>query len=128
MTTVAPIKISGLRDFQAALRAMDGETQKQLRVVFNDAAAIVAAGARRTVPTDTGKAQASLRAKSGQREAVAAGGGSKAYWYVYLEGGSRYMTAGRHLSKSYRVNRAHIEEVLADGLTELVRRSGLGNG
>ena len=39
--TVDPIKINGLTQFQRALKTMDGESQKQLRVVFNRAADLI---------------------------------------------------------------------------------------
>lgn len=127
MSVVAPIKIDGVRDLQAALRAMDGETQKQLRVVFNEAADLVADTARPRVPRATGRAAASVRAKSGQREAIVVGGSAKVPYYVFLEGGTNrpYRRAGKYLPNAYDANRARIEHVLADGLTDLVTRSGL---
>lgn len=135
MTAIAPIKISGLRDFQSALKQMDGETQKQLRVVLNSVADTVAQGAARRVPRRSGRAAATVRAQSSQREARVMGGSKKAPYYAWLDFGGKigrdhhtkrtYVAGGRYIYPTYAANRAGILEALAQALAELATSAGL---
>lgn len=134
-TAVDPIQIKGLREFQAALKQMDGETQKQLRVVLNSAADLVASGAARRVPSRSGRARASLRAQSSQREAKVVGGSKKVPYYGWLDFGGRigrkqgnrrpFLQAGRYVYPTFVANRDAIYQALADGLADLARSAGL---
>lgn len=95
MTTVEQVKIEGLRELQAQLRALDGESQKKLRVVLNKAAQLVVDDARPRVPLGPGKnghARDTLKAMSSQREVTVRGGGRKAPYYPWLDFGG---TVGR---------------------------------
>lgn len=136
MSTIDPIKIAGLREFQRALKQMDGESQKQLRVVLNTAADTVAAGAARRVPVLSGRARASLRAMSSQREARVMGGSKKVPYYGWLDFGGRigrdksqrrpFVDGGRYMYPTFAANRDPIYKALADGLADLARNAGLG--
>jgi hypothetical protein len=133
VATVDPIKVRGLRDFQAALKAMDGESQKQLRIVLNTVSESVAAGARRRVPRKTGKAAASIKVASSQREARIKAGGAKAGYYPWLDyggklpqGGRRpFVPQGRHLYPTYHAQKDSIGPALEKALTDLARSAGL---
>jgi len=135
MSTVEPIKITGLREFQRALKTMDGESQKQLRVVLNQAAATVVGGASRRVPRRSGRAAASVRAQSSQREAKVVGGSSKASYYGWLDFGGtigrnksvhrRFIRSGRYMYPSYSANADSIHTALSDALAELAEKAGL---
>lgn len=132
---VDPIKIVGLRDFQAALKQMDGESQKQLRVVLNQASDVVARGASRRVPRKTGRAAASLRAQSSQREARVVGGSRKVPYYGWLDFGGRigrdksqrrpFVQSGRFMYPAYSANRDSINRALQESLVALARGAGL---
>lgn len=132
---VNTIKIEGIRELQAALRKMDGESQKQLRVVFNEAAKIVADTASTRVPRRTGRAAASLRAASGQREASVKGGTARAPYYPWLDFGGRvgrnrsvsrpFLKEGRYIYAAFRDRRATIQKTIEDGAAKLIRDSGL---
>ena len=133
---IRPIEIQNLRELQAALRQADGESQKQIRVVFNAAADIVVDDARRLVPRGpSGAAGASLKALSGQREGKAVGGSKKAPHYGWLEFGGkvgrkrsierRFIQGGRYLYPSYAKNRERILEEMAEGLAQVARNAGL---
>lgn len=133
-----PIEIDGLREVQAALKAGDGESQKQLRVVLNDAAEVVVGGARGLVARRSGRARASLRAQSSQREARVVGGGGRAKHYPWLDfGGNRrgrgggiarrpFLRDGRYIYATYNRRRPWILDRLAKGLEALIERTGLG--
>lgn len=149
-----PIHVGGLRDFQAALKRMDGQTQKQLRVVFNDVAEELAGDARRKVPRRSGRAAGSMKARSGQREARIVAGGRKAPYYPWLDFGGtvgrgrtgrggvasaagrsdagtagsvkrRFLTDGRYLYPTWRSQRAHIQKRLEESIVDLAQRVGL---
>lgn len=135
MPLVEPIRIENLRELQAAMRRASEGSQKQLRVVFNAAAETVAGGARRRVPSRTGRARASLKAMSGQREGKAVGGGGKAPYYGWLDFGGRvgrrrsverrFVEGGRYLYPSYVANRRSILESLAEAIAAVARDAGL---
>lgn len=132
---VEPVKIDGLRDLQRALKQLDGESQKQLRVVFNQAAETVIGGAARRVPRSSGRARASLRAKSGQREAIAVGGGRKAPYYPWLDFGGRtgikrsverrFLPSGRYLYPSWEANRSTVLDGMVKAIGDMARNAGL---
>lgn len=135
MATIAPVSIRGLRDLQAALKALDGESQKQIRVVLNSAAQAVVGGASRRVPVKTGTARNSIRATSGQREAKVSGGSKKAAYYGWLDFGGvvgrkkntrrRFLQEGRYIYPAYSANADSIQKALVNALTELARGAGL---
>lgn len=135
MSTIQPIKIQGLREFQAALKAMDGESQKKLKVALDNVSEVVAAGAARRVPRRTGKAAASLRAQSSQREAKVVGGSKKVPYYGWLDFGGRvgkdrsvsrpFVKSGRYLWPTVAANRQPLEKALQKALVELAREAGM---
>lgn len=129
------IKIEGLRELQAKLRKMDGESQKKLRLVLNEAAEIVVETASSRVPRRTGRAAATLRAASGQREASVKGGAARAPYYPWLDFGGRvgrnrsvrrpFLKEGRYIYAALRDRKATIKRAIDDGLSDLIRESGL---
>lgn len=135
-----PVAVHGLRELQAALKAADGESQKQLRLVLNDAAEVVAGGARRLVPARTGRARGSVRSTSSQREARVSGGGARAKYYGWMDfGGTRlgrgggkatrpFLKDGRYIYATYNRRRPWVMERLGKGLADLIDRAGLGDG
>lgn len=131
-----PIKITGLREFQRQLKDIDGESQKALRRVNNDAADVVVAGARRLVPVGPNRrARGSIRAQSSQREARVTGGGARAPYYPWLDFGGAvgrgrsirrpFLKDGRYIYATYSARRRWILVRLEEGLTELAKGAGL---
>lgn len=135
MGAVDPIKITGLRDFQAALRQMDGETQKQLRVVLNTAADTVATDTRRRIPTRSGRAAGSVKVASSQRESRIKEGSAKAPYVPWLDYGGRvgrgrsvnrpFLKTGRYMYPAYHANKTEVGVILERELVELATRAGL---
>lgn len=135
MTTIQPIKIEGLKEFQRALKQMDGESQKRLRVELNKIAETVATGASRRVPRRTGRAAASYRAQSSQREGRVIAGGKKVPYVGWLEFGGRigrdtatrrpFVQSGRYLWPTVSANRTTLEKALQGALIDLARDAGL---
>jgi len=135
MSAAQPIKIEGLRELQAALKAMDGESQKQLRVVLNSTTETIAQAAARRVPRRSGRAAASLRAQSSQREARVAGGSKKVPYYGWLDFGGRigrehatkrpYVTGGRYIYPALAANRDGMLQALSQALVTAGQAAGL---
>lgn len=139
MGAIDPIKVKGIRELQAALKDLDGETQKQLRVVFNRIAETVAAGASRRVPVRSGRARASVKVASSQREARIKAGGTRVPYYPWLDFGGqapgnkthgargkrRFVADGRYLYPTYSANRDSIRPALERELIGLARAAGL---
>lgn len=129
------VKITGLREFQAKLRVMDARLPREIRVVLNGAADLVVEGARPLVPRRTGRAAASLKAASSQREARVAGGSGRAPYYPWLDFGGRvgrhnsigrpFMTKGRYLFPTYEARRGEVLHTMQEGLIHLAVSSGV---
>lgn len=128
---VDTIKLTGIREFQRSLRAMDADLPKQIRVVLNDATGLILSYAQPRFPRKTGKAAASLKAKSSQREASVALGGRRAPYAPGLDfGGDRpqfpeYRRGGRYVYKGLEVHRDDITEQMSKGLASLAASAGL---
>lgn len=135
MSVRDPVRIDGLRDLQAALKRMDGQSQKRLRVVLNAAADLVTEAAAPRVPRRTGRAAASLKAASGQRQASVKAGGGRAPYFAWLDFGGAvgrrdsvrrpFLRDGRYLYPAYRDRKAAIREKISEGLDALIRDAGL---
>jgi hypothetical protein len=132
----AKISITGLREFQGALKAMDGDLPKLLRVVNNQAAKIVVDYAAPRMPRKSGRAQASLKARSSQREARVGMGGRKAPYAPWLDFGGQgrvkgrpphreFMKEGRYVYKALAVQRNEIIDAMSAGLAQLATSAGL---
>lgn len=132
---IQPIRIEGIKELQRSLKAMDGESQKRLRDVFNSAAQVVAEGAAMKVPRETGTARASIRVGSSQREArVKAGSARKAPYYPWLDFGGRvgkkksvarpFLKSGRYIFPAFDDRRDFIYQKLQDELIAMLRSVG----
>lgn len=130
------ITVTGLREFQKSLRAMDAGLPKMIRIVLNDATGVVIDWARPRMPSRTGRARGSLKARSSQRAAVVALGGARAAWVPWLDFGGEgrvrgrpapreFIREGRYLYAGLRVKRAEVTDIMAAGLTQLARDAGL---
>lgn len=132
---VATIRINGLRELQGALRNAENATPKMLRLALNEAAEVLVDYARPQVPRRTGRAQASMKVRSTQREARVAAGGTKAPWYPWLDFGGAvgpgrgvkrpFYKEGRYIYPTLRKRHAEIIEVMGEALAGVVRDAGL---
>lgn len=130
------ITITGLREFQKALRSMDTGLPKMLRLVLNEATGVVIDWARPRIPSKTGRARASLKARSSQREARVSIGGNRAAWVPWLDFGGEgrikgrpaarpFIKDGRYVYQGLKVKRTEVTEIMSAGLTQLAREAGL---
>lgn len=133
--TAARIEVKGLREFQTQLRKMDSDLPKQLRTALNQASELVIDYAQAHMPKKTGKARASLKARSSQREARIAMGGRKAPYAPWLDFGGKgkhgrpaprpYMKEGRYVYKGLAVKRSEVLDVMQQAITDVARGAGL---
>ena len=129
------IAIDGLSQFVRNLKALDRETPKALRLAFNAAADVVVQDARAGIPTKSGKAKGSVKARSTQTASRIVGGGNRAPYYPWLDFGGRvgrnrsikrpFLSEGRYIYRSYFDNRAKYVELLEDALVDAAHRVGI---
>lgn len=96
------VEITGLKDIQAALRGLDDGLAKELKDVNLSVADLVADIARARVPSRTGAARSTVKAKGEQRYAVIKAGGAKAPYYPWLDfGGQPRGAAGARARRTF---------------------------
>jgi hypothetical protein len=132
---VAPIRIEGLAQFSRALRKLDADAPKGLRLAFNEAADVVIARVRPKVPTLSGRARRSVKAKSTRTQARVAVGGPSAPYFPWLDFGGRvgrrkrtvrpFIKEGRYLFPGLSESHREVQAVLERALSGVVRSSGL---
>jgi hypothetical protein len=132
-----PIKIEGLAEFRRNLKKLDSDLPKALRVAFNQAADIVVNDARPLIPSKTGKAKASVKARSSQTLTRVSGGGNKAPYYPWLDFGGHvgksrsvrrpFLKEGRYIYNAYFKNRdsGRFQEALSESLIDVARLAGV---
>lgn len=135
MSDFAEIKIHGLRDLTKAVKSLDPEAAKQIKVVLNEAADVVARVARPRVPSITGAARSSIVVRSTARESRIRVGGPKAPYYPWLDFGGKtgrgkavhrtFIKGGRYLYPAYGDQMENIQRLLAKRLQLIVTNSGL---
>jgi hypothetical protein len=130
------IRIDGLKEFQASLRAMDRDLPKQLRVIFNDAMGLIIDWASPRMPSRTGAARRSLKGRSGQRDAKIAMGGRRAAYTPWLDFGGEgkrpgrpaarpFIRKGRYIYAGLDAKHDEVTEVMSRGMTKLAEDAGL---
>lgn len=130
------IEVTGLREFQQALKQMDSALPRQLRVALNAASGVVIDYAVPRMPSISGRARASLKARSSQREARIGLGGRRAPYAPWLDFGGEgkrkgrpaarpFIRSGRYVYKGLEVKRNEVTQIMSDALTQLARDAGL---
>ena len=128
------VKIEGLREFQRGLKDMDRDLPKALRLAFNSAADVIVSDARPRVPSRTGRARASVVARSTQTKARVEGGGRKAPYYPWLDFGGRLPSGprrpfigrtGRYIYHAFFRRRDEFTADLSDRLVDVARSAGI---
>jgi phage gpG-like protein len=134
--TAARIEVKGLSELQASLRRIDADMPKALRLVLNDAAELVLDWARPRVPSRTGRARGSMKARSSQRESRVAIGGRAAPYAPWLDFGGQgrrkgrpprrpFMSEGRYVYRGLAVKRQDVQHLMEQGLNDVARGAGL---
>jgi hypothetical protein len=130
------IRLDGMKEFQRALRDMDRGLPKQVRLILNEATALVIDYARPRIPSLSGRAKGSVKARSSQREARVAIGGSRAPYMPWLDFGGEgkrkgrpparpFIKKGRYLYPGLEATRDEVTAKMSAGLVALGRSAGL---
>lgn len=133
------IEIGGLAQLNRALRQIDADAPKQLRLAHNAAADLLVDRTRPKIPSKSGAARRSLVARSTRTSARVAAGGRTARYYPWLDFGGQgriagrpaprdFLREGRYVYPTLRLIRADIEQLLSDGVSAVVRGAGLQEG
>lgn len=136
MAVIEPIRVEGLNQFARALRKLDADAPKGLRLAHNEAATIVVDAARRKMPRRSGRAQAAVKARSTRTATRVSAGSSRAPYVPWLDYGGEgrkrgrpaYRTfekGGRYVYPAYGEKRGDVQEALERGLLTVVRSAGL---
>lgn len=121
----ARIRVDGLREFQSALRALDGDFPKGLRQANKDAADIVAQEAKTRVPVMSGRLRSSIRALASQRSASVGVGGARLPYAAVQEFGwpGHNISPQPYIYPSISAKRAEVVEAYGDMIDALARRA-----
>ncbi len=133
---VDKIKIAGIREFQRALKQMDANLPKQIRLILNESTEMVIDYAQGRMPRVSGRAAGSIKGRSSQREARVALGGTRAPYAPWLDFGGQgrvpgrpparpFHKGGRYLYRGLDVHRDEITDRMTRGLHDLARGAGL---
>lgn len=130
----AEVKITGLREFQRNLKALDSDLPKALRVALNDAANIVVDDAKPRVKKASGRARGTVKARSTQKRARVVGGGNRAPYYPWLDFGGRVgrrkqtrrpvLDKGRYIYPAFFRQRDEFTDALNDALVDVAKQAG----
>jgi len=136
--TIDPIQIVGLAEFRRNLRQMDSGAARALRLAGNEAANIVVDSAKPTVPRRSGKAAASIKARSSQLATRVSAGSARAPYFPWLDYGGKvgkdnsasrpWEPDGRYIYPAYRREKRRVEETLRAALGRLAADSGVELG
>jgi hypothetical protein len=133
-----PIRITGLREFNKALKAVDDKLPSKTRLAANTAAQIVVDVAKPRVPTGPGKgghAATSIKAQSTRTAARVSAGGKKYPYYPWLDFGGKvgrhktvkrpFLKRGRYIWDAYADNADKVEQQFTSALVDVARDAGL---
>lgn len=130
------IGIQGLDQFVRNLKQLDRELPKALRLSFNEISKVVVDDAEKRVPSVTGRARKSLKAKSTQKAARLSGGSKGVPYYGWLDFGGEgrvkgrpgkrpVKKEGRFLYASYFQHRDEIPALMEKALLEIATQAGV---
>lgn len=129
------IGIEGLNEFSRALNKFDKDSAKMVRTANNTAADLLISKTQPLIPSRTGKAKNSLKARSTRTSARIQVGGNKAPYYPWLDFGGRtgrnksvvrpFYKEGRYLYPTLRKNRDAIAALQYESMAAVARAAGL---
>lgn len=130
------IGIKGLAEFNRGLRKLDSDAPKQLRIALNSGADLLIDKTRPKIPSKTGAARASLKARSTRTSVRVAVGGRKAPYVPWLDYGGEgrikgrpaprpFIKAGRYLYPTLAQIRPQVIATLDDSIRTVARNAGL---
>jgi hypothetical protein len=136
---VEPISITGLREFMRDMKTIDRGLPKVIRLASNESADIIVGYAQPRVPSLSGKARRTIKAKSTTREVRVVGGSARgAPYYPWLDFGGRvgknrsvrrtYSSDGRYLYPALAAKREEFHAALTQALITVCADAGIEVG
>lgn len=135
MTSIGKVEVKGLREYTRALKQLDKDLPKAVRVALNDATDIVSNYARQHMPKRSGRAVGTIRAASTQTQARIREGGNRAPYVPWLDFGGRvgrkksvkrpFYTDGRYLYAGLAAHRDEFTEAMVHALVRVAKDAGL---
>lgn len=135
MAAIEPIKIEGLKEFSRNLKKLGDDLPKALRVANNEAAEIIVSAAKAKVPRKSGRAAATLKAKSSRDLVRIQGGSKRASYYPWLDFGGRtgrkrsvhrpFIKQGRYIYPALGDNYHRFEKILTEKFIEVAKQAGV---
>lgn len=131
------IRVDGLKEFNKQLKQLDDDLPKALRVALNKSADLVVNAARPKVPKRSGRAAASIKARSTRTAVRVSFGGNRAPYMPWLDFGGRvgrkkrvkraFLKEGRYVYPAYFQKRdsGEFQRVLQEALVEVAKQAGL---
>lgn len=130
------VGIDGLNEFIRNLKTLDNDLPKALRLSFNEISKLVVDDAARAIPTRSGAARKSIKARSTAKAARLAGGSKGVPYYGWLDFGGEgrvkgrpgprpVKKQGRYLYAAYYKHRDEIPDLMAAALVEIAHKSGV---
>lgn len=130
-----PIRVDGLKEFSRNLKRLDADLPKALRVALNDAVDIVVDDARPRIPSKSGRARRSVKARSTRSAARVVGGSKSVPYYSWLDFGGRvgrngsvrrpFLKDGRYIYRAFFSNHDRFQDALEKALLDVARKAGV---
>ncbi len=128
-------RMRGLKEVQRSIKLVSKELPKALRVGLNRVVELVAVDVRAAVEHKSGRAAASVRAKSTQTAARIAVGGPSAPYYPWLDFGGRVgknksvhrpvVKSGRYVYPAVARHRDEFLAAAGDVVADVARQAGI---
>lgn len=133
--SVGKISITGLREFTNAVKKVDADMPKAVRIALNAGASIIVGYARPRFPRRSGRAVSTLRAASTRTAARVREGGTKAPYVPWLDFGGRvgrkrsirrpFIRQGRFIWRALEAERPRIVDAMTEAMGKIARDAGL---
>lgn len=133
--TAEAIRVDGLAAFTRNLKKLDSDLPKALRIAFNGCAEVVVNDARQGIPTKSGKAKASVKARSTSTASRVVGGSNRVPYYPWLDFGGRvgkggsvqrpFIKYGRYIYSAYFDNQSRYAGLVEQALLDVARQAGI---
>lgn len=127
--------MSGLAEFTRNLKKLNSDLPKALRVAFNGCAQVVVDDATPKVPTLSGKAKRTIKARSTASASRVVEGSAKVPYVPWLDFGGKvgknrsvsrpFIKHGRFIYDAYFDNRTRYGELVEQALLDACRAAGV---
>jgi hypothetical protein len=119
------VRITGLREVRAALKAVEATAPKDLSKGFKEIAAMVARRIAGKVPARTGRAASSIKPRGTTGGGAIAFGGPRAPHYPWLDfgGSTKVPGAGRRVQRDVVKGGRYVYPTIADSSDEIADKA-----